>query len=104
MAYGKHQVRVRLRDAIVHSSGALDYATAEQRARDETIKAGVGASGMVYEFDPKVSKTPDVQRMKLLYEARLAYDPSHADGSLVLVREDHTTPPPPTPSTPEQHG
>lgn len=101
MPYARHQVRVYQRDKLTHSSGAVDYAAAEERCRVETIAAGVGAIGTVYEFDRAKQGTaqPNTHHMPTLYQVRLAYDPDHADGSTMLVAEDHTTPPPSTSTT-----
>jgi hypothetical protein len=107
MAYARYQIRVRLRDRIVHSSGTTVYENAEDRARAEATYYGVGAIATVWEFLPTQSKKPDEFKMTRLYEVRLMLDPTKSDGSTVFVPEDHTTPPPtPAPApipTPEHH-
>lgn len=96
MPYAKHQIRVRLKDKLVHSSGTSNYDTALARCTDEIIKAGVGAIGRVYEYAKQNngSQPPDETQMRPLYEGRLVYDAKKKNGSTAIVEEDHTTPPP----------
>jgi hypothetical protein len=100
MAYGRYQIRVRLRDRTVHSSGTPVYENAELRCQQEVIIAGLGAIGTVWEFNTQQSPKPDEHKMVRQYEVRLMYDASKSDGSTTLVHEDHTTPPP---LPPEHH-
>lgn len=122
MPYGKYQIRVKLRDQQVHTSGTTKYETAFKRTQAEIIVAGVGAIGTLYEFSTKQSKTPDLLKMVPLYQGRAVFSVEHSDGTVTVVPEDHTTPPPappappaephhepehhpaPSPTTPEHHG
>lgn len=103
MAYARHQIRVRLRDRVVHSSGTNALEDAQERCRIETIYYGLGSIGTVYEYDKSQSPKPNEFHMKRMYEVRLVYDPDKSDGSTTLVHEDHTTPPPVPSPTPEHH-
>ena len=102
MAYARYQVRVRLRDRLVHSSGTTVLENAEARARAEATYAGLGSIATVWEYLPSQGKKPSEFHMTRLYEVRLMLDTSKSDGSTTFVHEDHTTPPPP-PIT-EHHG
>jgi hypothetical protein len=95
MPYAKHQIRVRLKDKLTHSSGTANYNTALARCTDEIIAAGVGAIGRVYEYAQNNGNKPPVEtQMRPLYEGRLVYDHAKQDGSTAIVEEDHSTPPP----------
>lgn len=83
----KHQIRVIHSGHTVYTSGVSQYKTAESRCRSESIKAGVGAIGTVYEV---TDKTTDPPEMRPVFEARVVY--GGARGTPTLVIEDHNSP------------
>lgn len=97
MALGKYQVRVRLRDRQVHSSGTADAKVALDRAYAQALKAGLGAIARVDEV--LTQKANKIVTSRVAYEGRV----TNGETGHALVAEDHHTPPPSTPPTPEHH-
>lgn len=89
-----YQIVVRLRRSTVHASETASESVGRKRAERETIRAGIGAAGVLYRVDRSNNDA-----LVPCYEVRAVY--KGKAGAVGTTPEDHTTPPvPPTP-TPE---